>query len=222
MAGARTHTLNKMDKAQALPRLGRPKREHADQRASALLDVAIATFIEQGYSAATIDGIALAAGVGKQTIYTRFPDKEALFSAAIVRLTERHSYVPVTADPALNLEDGLRERARAFMHNILQPESFALYTLLKREGHRFPELGRIMESAARAQFSDPLTEYIQQQYSAGRLKLVDPRQAARMFMHLAVGEINRCLLLNAPLPSEAEIDAHAHTITQVFLYGLNR
>jgi AcrR family transcriptional regulator len=203
------------------PRAGRPKREHADQRLNQLLDIAIATFIDLGYSAATIDGIALAAGVGKQTIYSRYPDKEALFTAAIKRLSDRHIFEAVSADGRLGIEEGLRRRAVAFMRYLLQPDSFALYTLLKREGHRFPELSRILESAARAQFSDPLTEYFQLQCERGALKKIEPRRAARLFMHLAVGEINRCLLLNAPFPSDAQIDAHAKEITQLFLYGLS-
>jgi len=206
--------------AKNISRAGRPRREHADQRHNQLLDVAITTFIEQGYSGATIDGIALAAGVGKQTIYSRYPDKEALFSAAVKRLTERHVFDEITADESLDLEESLALRAGTFMRAILKPESFALYTLLQREGHRFPELGRVLEATARIQLRSPLTRYFKHQIERGVLQKIDPSRAARLFMYLAVGEVNRCLLLNAPRPSEREIDKYAREIARLFLHGL--
>jgi TetR/AcrR family transcriptional repressor of mexJK operon len=48
----------------------------------AILEAAIETFLHSGY-AASVDEIAAVAGVGKQTVYRHFHDKQTLFLAAV-------------------------------------------------------------------------------------------------------------------------------------------
>ncbi len=53
------------------------------RRRERLLAVGAALLLRDGYHAATMEGIAAAAGVSKATLYAYFPDKAALFLAAI-------------------------------------------------------------------------------------------------------------------------------------------
>jgi AcrR family transcriptional regulator len=59
---------------------GRPRSPAAD---AAILATTIRLLTEQGYDAMSIDGVAAAAGVGKATIYRRYPGKRELVVAAI-------------------------------------------------------------------------------------------------------------------------------------------
>lgn len=59
---------------------GRPRSEEAHR---AILDAAIDLFIEQGFEALSIEGVAARAGVGKTTIYRRWESKEDLLIAAM-------------------------------------------------------------------------------------------------------------------------------------------
>ena len=54
----------------------------------AILDAAIEAFLDSGY-AAGVDDIAARAGVGKQTVYRHFGDKQALFMAAVTAARDR-------------------------------------------------------------------------------------------------------------------------------------
>lgn len=65
----------------AVRRPGRPRDARHDQ---AILDATLAILGEQGYQALTIEGVAAAAGVGRPTIYRRWPSKPALVVAALV------------------------------------------------------------------------------------------------------------------------------------------
>ncbi len=59
---------------------GRPRSEEAHR---AILEAAIDLFIEQGFEAMSIEGVAARAGVGKTTIYRRWESKENLIVAAV-------------------------------------------------------------------------------------------------------------------------------------------
>lgn len=59
---------------------GRPRSARAHR---AILEAAIALFVEQGYEAMSIEGVAARAGVGKTTIYRRWSSKEDLVVDAI-------------------------------------------------------------------------------------------------------------------------------------------
>lgn len=62
-------------------RPGRPRDARNDQ---AILEAARDILREQGYRGLTIDGVAARAGVGRPTIYRRWPSKPALVVAALV------------------------------------------------------------------------------------------------------------------------------------------
>ncbi len=65
----------------ASPRSSAPER--ISPRVSHLLDVAHGAFAAHGYQHVSVDGIARASGVSKETIYRHFADKSALFEAAL-------------------------------------------------------------------------------------------------------------------------------------------
>ena len=65
---------------------GRPRSEQADQ---AILAATLKLVAEQGVAGTTIEGVAAEAGVGKTTIYRRWPSKNDLIVAAISELPPR-------------------------------------------------------------------------------------------------------------------------------------
>ena len=60
-------------------RPGRPRSVEADE---AILAAAFAVFAECGFDGMTVEGVAARAGVGKGTIYRRYPGKLDLIIAA--------------------------------------------------------------------------------------------------------------------------------------------
>jgi AcrR family transcriptional regulator len=65
---------------------GRPRSAEADQ---AILAATLKLVAEQGVAGTTIEGVAAEAGVGKTTIYRRWPTKNDLIVAAISQLPPR-------------------------------------------------------------------------------------------------------------------------------------
>ncbi len=63
--------------------VGRPRSTEADE---AIVRATLVVLLEEGYRGLSVEAVRLRAGVGKATIYRRFPDKDALVRAAIASL----------------------------------------------------------------------------------------------------------------------------------------
>jgi AcrR family transcriptional regulator len=113
-------------------RPGRPRSERADQ---AILSAALDLFAECGPDALCIEQVAARAGVGKATIYRRWPGKEDMLVDALGSL-RAHLPVPqgksVRADLIALLDAICREAA--------DPRRARLFALLQGEGARYPRL----------------------------------------------------------------------------------
>jgi AcrR family transcriptional regulator len=124
---------------------GRRRNEEARR---AVLDATLAILREGGTGALTIDAIARAAGVGRQTVYRWWPSRGAIVLEAARDLAERDVPVPATDSPADDLRTFLRrtftvagsaDRApvlRAMMAESLRDEQFAAALREFTEGRR--------------------------------------------------------------------------------------
>ena len=142
-----------MGKAAVRPkpvRSGRPRRELAGEVDARILDAARRVFLERGLSAASIDEIANLARAGKPTIYARFPSKEALFAAVVMRNVsaivgqfEGHAPTGRTTE----------ERLTRFGVNLLDwalaGDTVDLMRVGISEARRFPDLAESVHGMAR-------------------------------------------------------------------------
>src|SRR6202021_1581155 len=68
-----------VDAGPANRRPGRPRSEQAEH---AIIEATLDLFAEQGFEGVCVEAVAARAGVGKATIYRRWPNKEELLLAA--------------------------------------------------------------------------------------------------------------------------------------------
>ena len=92
-------------------RVGRPRSEEREQE---ILEAAIAAFIEEGYNAMTIEGVAARAGAGKATLYRRWNNKAELVADAIRRYVCREVPLVDTGDVRADLRVMFRAMQAAF------------------------------------------------------------------------------------------------------------
>ena len=115
--------------APAAPRRpGRPRNASYDKT---ILEAALEILVEKGYTGFTIDGVAARTGVGRPTIYRRWPSKAALAIAAL------DAGVPVTATPDTGC---LREDLLAFQRDRVKR--------MNLPPHRSVVAGLVSESVA--------------------------------------------------------------------------
>ena len=128
------------ERARAVVRCGRPPREHAGKVEERILDAAGSVFLEHGFQGASVDEIAEAASAGKPTIYARFPNKQALFTAVIERLVSQHTSLDAFSCPGGSIEERLNALGAVILTRLLSPETIGLIRVAVAEARRFPVL----------------------------------------------------------------------------------
>ncbi|MCI0688804.1 MAG: TetR/AcrR family transcriptional regulator [Sporichthyaceae bacterium] len=116
-------------------RIGRPRSETAER---AIIEATLDVIAADGVGAVSIEGVAAKAGVGKTTIYRRWPNKEALICDAAASLKQ-----PPPQLPGESVRDDLVLLARAMLANRMTERSGRVHACLMFEAHRHPELAKL-------------------------------------------------------------------------------
>ncbi|MCX7282936.1 MAG: TetR/AcrR family transcriptional regulator [Novosphingobium sp.] len=116
-----------------------------------LLDAARAAFVADGFDRVSIDGIARDAGVSKETIYRHFPDKQALFRAALDDRGNRFiAQTRALHRTGLHGAEALDALARAIMDAAVDGGLLSPLWLAAGLGTRMPDLALELQQAQAA------------------------------------------------------------------------
>lgn len=185
----------------------------------AIVEAAAQVFLTAGYGAASMDAIAAEAAVSKQTVYSHFGAKDALF-AAIVESKCDDLMAPIGLpeapgdDPARVLGD----LARRFVAAVFAEPNMALFRVVIAECGRFPELALAFYHAGPVAAVDNLAGYLGELDRKGVLATRDAKATARLFFAMLRGDIYiRRLLGLRPEPTAAEKEALVEQAVTAFL-----
>jgi len=206
-------------------RFGRPPKQLAGEVDARILDAARKVFLERGFEGASIDEIAEVARSGKPTIYARFRDKRALFTAMVTRdilshITQFNGEVPTGA----TIEERLTNAASALLHWGLDSDRSGLMRLAVAEAHRFPDLASTVSRRARelsTELGVRLLGELTQFDELRSLPAFAPERlatTARLFLDLvALPMLFRALFEVNLRTLDAEVDAHVARSVAFFL-----
>jgi len=113
-------------------RPGRPRSERADR---AIIDAALSLYAETGPEGLCIEKVAARAGVGKATIYRRWPGKEDLLLDAIAALQ-----APLPEPAGRSVREDLVALLGAISEGFADPRRVREFALLLGEGAKYPRL----------------------------------------------------------------------------------
>jgi AcrR family transcriptional regulator len=221
-------TLKKIPVAKAkraAVRFGRPPKELAGEVDARILDAARKVFLERGFEGASIDEIAEVARSGKPTIYARFRDKRALFTAVVtrdilVRITEFKSEVPT----GTTIEERLTSAASTLVHWGLNSDRIGLLRMAVAEARRFPDLASTVSRTTRDLSTELGVRLLGELTQSGELRALPAfaperlTRTARFFLDLiAVPVLLRALFEVNLKTLDAEIDGHVARSVAFFL-----
>jgi len=170
-------------------------RTGGQERRSAIVDEAIRQFGREGYNGASLDGIANAVGVRKQTLLYYFPNKDALLEACLAAAGKR---LALEMTRALEGAETYWEKAEAVIHGVFG---------LAAQWPEFPmfvrEAGRLGPAAFDrfAGVLDPLRlraiDFLQTGMDQGEIRKQDPALLLFTLYTAIVGSLTEASVLNA-------------------------
>jgi TetR/AcrR family transcriptional regulator, mexJK operon transcriptional repressor len=215
-------TRSDAESRQPAPAAGRDRRSPAKH--AAILNAATDVFLREGYARASVDAIAEAAGVGKQTVYGHFGDKQQLFLAVIEHAHAAHplsgtDLITDTGDPLADLTAA----ARWLIRGVTTPEIAALHRLTIAELTHHPELQRSWRDLERGQrLFDAIAAYLTACDRRGTLTVPDPATAARQFVNLAAAEAQVRSLRGIEPLGDREVDNIARDTANLIVQAHRR
>lgn len=198
-------------------------RPFNDKKTAAIIDAARMTFLARGFDAASMDQIALTAGVSKRTVYNRFRSKEELFGAAIEETCR--NLLPVNAsdiEASLPPREFILALSRQVVAGVLAPEALSLRRIAAFEAERTPSIGENYLVHGPQWLVDQCTPILTRIASKGVLTIDDPEAAIWRLGSLITEPLHTRMLLGAaPDDLNAAIEAQVVSGVDAFfkIYG---
>lgn len=184
-----------------------------------ILDAALETFAEKGFTGATTKEIARRARVNEVTVFRLFKTKKALFGATMLeRSALGQLQKSVSNDPSLPLEELMARNMKTVLSVLRSNRQF--FTIMLADGWRNPRTKAILNEMAVQRGLDFLTSMMVQLMETGRIRRVDPRIPARMMMGAIQSYFMMTDLLEGPRPSPAEEERTIHGFADIFANGM--
>jgi TetR/AcrR family transcriptional repressor of mexJK operon len=198
--------------------MGRPAGQIDEKKREAILTAASDLFVEKGLLASMAE-IARRAGVSKQTLYNRFPNRidiaRALAAKRAAEVTEPLRASGPVVDVLSALAEALLVRACAADGG----QSLRAVALLSPE---LPEIAQALYTSGLGTSLDRLADWLAQQDRDGHLRVPSPRQAAEIFTGMVLGHSHLRSILGLPHPHLDDLKARAREAAHRFVraYGV--
>jgi TetR/AcrR family transcriptional regulator, mexJK operon transcriptional repressor len=198
----------------------------AQAKRDAILVAARDLFTRHGFEHTSMDAIAVAANVSKQTLYRYYQHKEALFIATVQQMVLERTVMTLFAElretpmrSLPQLEHALLTWAQIMLEHIMRPDYVALVRVLIAEIPRFPSLGSLFFSALPQEGGSVIKALLESAVAHRVISAVDLDAAINLFvgsllMHL-VGALVRPDNSPQPLPPE-----RVAALVWLFLHGV--
>ena len=174
---------------------GRPRSVAAER---AIVDAVLAELEAVGYQGLTIESVARRAGVGRPTIYRRWPDRDALVVGALTA-TVPPLTAPSTDDPVADL----RALVTRFIDGIAHSPAARTVLAVHAAGAHRPDLRAALHEHYLAPRAEALSEAIRRARSAGAIRADVTDEQVR---DLLIGPAVYRWLVVGEVPDASELD----------------
>lgn len=196
---------------------GRPK---SDAKRRQIHSAAIELFARHGYEGTSMDKVAEAARVSKQTVYSHFAGKDELFRAAVQQLCDAMGLPGDLDARGRPLRPLLTDLGRSFLALLTSPEAIQLYRLVLGSAGAHPEVGRMLYEAGPRTFIARLAALLEQRAGRGEIAIAEPELAAAQFFSMLRGELHMRVALGVQAAlGRKELERYVDACVAVFLRG---
>jgi TetR/AcrR family transcriptional regulator, mexJK operon transcriptional repressor len=182
----------------------RGENRDGDVKVRQIRRAATTLFLRHGFAQVSTAALAKEAGVSKETLYSRYPSKDAVLADVLQHLIAPGQLGPEPA-PSLrtgaDLRDALLHFARELGSRLMQRDYLELARLVIAETPRLPQLGEVFRQSVPERSLRRAVELLQAAQNAGLIGDTDIAAAARMIVGPVVIQVLQHGLLAAPAAS---------------------
>jgi TetR/AcrR family transcriptional repressor of mexJK operon len=188
---------------------GRPKSE---EKNSLILDAASCLFLKDGFANTSMDTVAKASGVSKQTVYSHFDSKDALFQAAITSKCRTYQLdaqqLVEASSGTMSFSECMKKVGAQFVRLLQDKEAVAMFRVIIAEAANNTHVANLFYQAGPQAYLATLSNVVEQ-YGHGKLSKDCAHELAFDFCSLLKGEFHTMMLcgLKAPM-SEKSIEKY--------------
>lgn len=197
------------------PRQGRPKSQ---EKHEAIREAAVELFMSEGLQRTSMDAIAAAAGVSKQTVYSHFESKDALFRSCVRTKVADYGLESESISAELPVAEALHAFGRQFMELLQDQEVLSMFRLLAGECRTYPSVAQVFYDAGPAQNCEFLGSVLARYAERGELMVEDPLESASLLVAMFKAHYFLELLLRVREAVDPdELECHLERTVQRFL-----
>lgn len=193
------------------------KRSKSEAKKSAILGAAGDLFLELGFETTSMDKVAQRAGVSKQTVYSHFSNKEALFSAVIEYKCQLYGLSQDMFDADKNCRQNLMTCARQMCHMLSTEEAVRMERLCSSSAAERPDIALLFFRSGPQKIKELLRNYIADQAEAGNLVISDADLAASVFSHTIQADIVSMARWGVSELNEQDTEAYLEVAVDMFM-----
>ncbi|MFC7049863.1 TetR/AcrR family transcriptional regulator [Emcibacter nanhaiensis] len=199
------------------PSSARDRRRQAKIRQ--IVSAATEVFLEDGFSAASMDKIVERAGVSKRTLYNYYDSKEDIFFDV---MQMQLGAIWVSFEPDRYESEAWGEQLRRIGIEMLRiansPVTLALFRTVVAESQRFPLLAQQFFDESFGKLLDAIANILEQAIKSGDIRLTDPKEAADYFLDLLTGTAYQSIMVGVKPPmNDKEIRGRTERALNYFL-----
>lgn len=191
------------------------KKKRARER---ILDSALVEFGRNGYSGATTRGIAAKAEVNEITVFRNFGSKKELFKSVLQeRFPLEEIKRTVQTDVKMPIDELLSNNMKGVL-KVLRNNKHMLMVIFS-DVWKFPEMRKALYEIGFRRGIEFLSELMEAQMNAGRIRKMDPHIAARSIMGMIQGYFMINDILGGSEYDEKQEDRFIQGFVSIYLDG---
>lgn len=198
-----------------------PQQNRNDSKVQQIRRAAQTLFLRHGFAGVSTTALAQEAGVSKETLYSRYPNKEAVLADVLEHLIISGEDAISTGPPELtthaDLGRALRSLAGELGTELMQRDYIELARIVIAETPRLPRVGEIFRQSVAERAFRLTSELLTAGQNASLVRDVDTMAAARMFVGPLVLHALTTVLLVAPSAAKAPEPLDVDTHVELFL-----
>lgn len=203
--------------ATAAQRVRTPGRPKSEKKRRSIIRAAVDLFMKKGYEGVSVDEIAQAAGVSKQTVYSHFDSKESLFVLTVASKCRETGINPGAFDHDAPPEKMLTEIARRFVSMVTSSEAVRVNCVCIGSAESHPELGRLIFEHGPLQTVAMIADYLAAQHRRKRLWIDNPEHAAWQLVCMLRAEAQMRAQFRLEPPSAQATSDYVQSCVAMFL-----